>query len=147
VAGLLTITPAVWLAGLPVFGWLRRLKFWLREEPYVRLSRPDNEIILWILLVGGSTLLFLPLLVFISTSLRYLVDVLPVITLLTALSLWWALDLFRDRPFLRRMIILIAVILMLICVLIGTLSGFTLGTTPFEARNPALYDLINRFFQ
>lgn len=151
VAGLPLIAPGVWLALLPVAGLLRRAWGWLHEDYTVRSSEAvenDNALPgwLWALTWGGLLALFAPLLVFISTSMRYLADVTPMLALLSALGLWWGLRACRAHPWRRGGLILLALALLLVSIAIGLLLNFTNGDQRFAANNPALYQAIAHFF-
>jgi len=147
VAGLLTITPAVWLLALPVIGPIRKFWHWLNMEP-AEITNPAAEISLsWIMLTGGNVLLFAILLVFISTSLRYLADVLPILTLLIALCVGWGFAFLEKRPVARRSLLILASLLLAMSVLIGILCSFTAGAASFEIRNPTLFNSLQGFFR
>lgn len=147
VASILVIVPSVWLIGLPVIGWLRRGVYWLHESPWPVRNRTLAYKSVWAMLLGGGLMLFLPLTVFISSSLRYLSDLLPFLTLLTAFSLWWSLEFFEQRPGLQRLIILLAFILLTTGILIGIFGNFITGDNLFEARNLDLYVRLKQFFK
>ncbi|MEM5774854.1 MAG: hypothetical protein AAGU05_07605, partial [Anaerolineaceae bacterium] len=144
IAGLLTLTPAVWLLLIPAITFIRRRpRGHADHEP--KMVDSNEKSFIWVMLAGGCVLLFLPLLVFISTSLRYLADVLPFLTLLAAMSLWHGLESMRDRPGLRKLLVTVGVALLGASVLMGVFSAFTIGT-PFKARNLDLFLSIKAWF-
>jgi hypothetical protein len=145
-AGIFAAVPAVWLVFLPALSWLRRGWVWLHERPQPG-SATGAPLWVWILLAGGVVLLLAPLLVFISTSMRYLADVLPITVLLAALGYWWGLRFFQNRPWLRRALRGAAFLLILTSVAFGLLVNFTNGDKRFQVNNPALYSAIAHFFE
>jgi hypothetical protein len=146
VAGILIVVPAVWLIFLPVLGWVKRGWLWLHEQSS-SLTGCDTPDWVWAFFIGGALLVFAPLLVFISTSMRYLADITPMLSILSALGFWWAARFFQTRPAVRKWLALAAVILVLISITISLLVNFTNGDKRFVTNNPALYDAIARFFQ
>ena len=98
-------------------------------------------------MVGGALLCSMAvLLLFISSSMRYLADVAPLASLLAALCLWWAVDFLHQRPHLRRLVLWLAAVLGLASLLIGLLINFHNGDQRFQVNNPELYQAIARFF-
>jgi hypothetical protein len=98
-------------------------------------------------MIAGATLCNLgALLVFISSTMRYLADVVPLLTVVVGLFIWWSLDFFRQRPGWRRLILIVFVVLGLVSVLTGLFVNFHAGDYRFEANNPHLYEEIARFF-
>ncbi len=146
VAGLLTSVPGTWLGLLPLLGWVRRGWLWLHEQSdsCCSLGAPTW---LWGMVIGGVLCLFLPLLVFISSSMRYLADVTPLLVLLSALGFWWGLAFFQEHPMLRTALVMAAWGLVLLSILLSLLANLTNGDKRFEANNPALYYAIANFFK
>ena len=136
----------MWLIGLPVVGWLRKAFYWIHEHPYPKRETPLAYKTVWAALLGASGMLFLPLTVFTSSSLRYLGDVVPFWSLLTAFSLWWGLDFLEHRPGLKRLLILLALILLTAGILFGFFGNFITGDNLFENRNLELYRKLGQFF-
>jgi hypothetical protein len=77
---------------------------------------------------------------------RYLADVVPLMTILTSLSVWWGLDFFHERPGARRLLLAGVFVLGLISVLIAIFVNFHVTGQRFEANNPHLYRAIAQFF-
>lgn len=146
IASLLIIVPAVWLIGLPLIGWLRRAKYWLKETALPRREATTEYKTTWVMLLGGSIMVFSPLMIFISASMRYLADVLPMLTLLTAFSLWWGLDFFEQRPRWRGFLVFLALVLFTAGICFGIFGNFITGDNLIEMRNPELYRKLQEFF-
>ena len=147
VAGLLTVTPVTWLLALPAMGSIGKFWHWLNMETSQKIDPASEVSLTWIMLAGGSVFLFAFLLVFISTSLRYLADVIPILTLLTALCVGWGLAFLEKWPVVRLGLFVLVFLLLAISVLIGLLSSFTAGDVPFAIRNPSLFFRLQNFFQ
>ncbi len=147
VAGLLIVTPAIWLLILPVMGSIRNFWHWLNLKPLEKNFPAAEDALGWGLMVGGSLFLFSVLLVFNATTFRYMADVLPMLTLLVALCLGWGLKFLEKWRIIRQGLLVIAVFLLITSVVIGLLTGFTAGDAPFEIRNPVLFRSIQNFFR
>jgi hypothetical protein len=148
ISGVLLTIPIFWLLLLPGLNILRAAWRWLKEIPPVAVQtaggNPPKG--LWIIILGGAFFTFLPDMVFISSSMRYLADFVPFFTILTAMCLWWAYGFFVCHPAWKRILLLLAVVLVVITLLLGLLINFHNGDKRFEANNPALYAAIARFF-
>lgn len=147
VVGIFSSVPAFWLAFLPLLGFVNKIWRWLWEvEPHPRDGSQSTAGKVWVLLIGAAICLLLPLLLFISTSMRYLADLAPIASLLSALGLWQGLRLLSNRPRLYRMILMTAAALMLVSALFSLLVNFGNGDKRFETNNPALYFTIAEMF-
>lgn len=146
VAGLFVITPAMILMIFPLVGWVRSFRYWLMETDAPAPIHWILPPILWVIFVLGPVFLFAPLLIFISTSLRYLVDVLPAVTLMIAVGFWWTISFFNENKGRKRFLVAIAMILLCMSISTGWLSGFTVGGSDFQARNPQAFRILVEFF-
>ena len=149
VAGLLPALPAVWLAALPLLAWVQRFWGWLNERPWPPLQDgdPPAPAWLWVWWVGGAACLLVPLLVFISSSMRYLADAAPALVVLSALGFWRGLLFARGKPFWRVLLGMGMALVVSLSIAMSLLANFTNGDKRFEANNPALYYALARFFQ
>ncbi len=95
---------------------------------------------LWCAFAGGAACLVTPLLVLICSSLRYLSDITLLMAGLTALSFWWGLDFFHNRPRQRTALILLSILARLVVV-------FNTGAMRFAAVQPELYARIADFLR
>jgi hypothetical protein len=147
VAGMFLAVPVFWLAFTGVIGPVRNAWAWLNERamPMKRQVHPLSGWVWW--MVGGSILLSLgSLSIFIMTTMRYEADLIPLMTVFTALALWQLLDSCRARPRLRRWLFLLVLVAGLASILIGLLVNFQNGDKRFAANNPQLYQAIAHFF-
>ena len=146
VAGLFQSIPLFILVALPVLKPLQNAWRWVKEQPK-RSSKPANSLLPWCWwMVGGAVLCNTgSLLLFISSTMRYLADVVPMMTILTGLSIWWGLGFFRQHPGYRRLLLILVVALGLVSICIGLLVNFQVGDQRFELNNPQLYGAIARF--
>jgi hypothetical protein len=150
VTGLLVGVPAVWLAFLPLLGLLYGFWRWLHNLPSDEApATPLRFETRWIFGLAdvGSLLLLAPLLMFIASSMRYLADAAPLVTVLSALGLWWGLRAAgRVSLGLRAVLAALAVLLVVISLAISLLANFDNGDKRFEANNPSLLGAIQHFF-
>ncbi len=146
-AGIFMAVPGVWLALLPLIGLLRGGWGWLKEEKEsLRVFSGSSESMLWLLAGALFIFTFSPLLVFITTSMRYLADFTWVAGLLASLGLWWGQSFLKSRPGWRRLLALSAIVLVLTTVIFGVMVNLGNVEHRFEANNPALYGSIREFF-
>jgi hypothetical protein len=90
---------------------------------------------------------FLLLLLFFVGSMRYLMDVISPLTLLTIIIFWRGLDNdFQTKPLLKKAFPAISVSLITISILIGILLAFSAETDRFQVLNPSLFNTISHFF-
>lgn len=147
VAGLLTTVPAVMLGLLPLLTLASRFWDWLNERkplPPASPAPPGSDLVWW-LVAGGCVLTFAPLLIFISSTMRYLADVAPLAAVLAAMGTWWGLARCSARPGLRGVFILAALALAAAAIYFSLLANFANGDFRFEEINPALYARIAAF--
>jgi hypothetical protein len=147
VAGIFRSSPLFWLVTLPILRPLRAGWNWVNERS-MQPTELAHPLLPWAwAMIAGATLCNLAsLLVFISSTMRYLADVAPLMTVLTGLCVWWGLGFLGQRPRLRRLLLAAVVVLGLVSVCIGLLVNFNAGNQRFEANNPHLYRAIERFF-
>lgn len=145
VAGVLAAVPAIWAVFLPLLGWAREGWLWINEYWEPRRANPAER---WVgfLLAGGAVSLLLPLLMFISSSMRYLADVVPVLVILAAIGYWSSWTALRSRTFWRGVLSLAVLLLIISSIVMSLLANFTNGDKRFEANNPALYYHLARLF-
>jgi hypothetical protein len=96
----------------------------------------------WILcsLTGAALLIFLTLQLFFYTAMRYLLDLLPALCILTAIGFWRGLDLLKSRPWARWAYILTGVALWIYGFAISFLLTISSHLHRFEEFNPGLLE-------
>jgi hypothetical protein len=148
VAGLLWAVPVVWLVFLPLLAGIWRLWRWLDGQNFAWREAlnfdASSQQGWWWSLAGGACLIFASILIFISNSMRYQADVLPLLVLLSALGLWWGLKITRAFPFWRRCLLVLCLALGVLTVSFSLLANFQNGDRRFEAINPKLYSALAR---
>jgi hypothetical protein len=148
IAGYLFATPFLLVVLVPLAGWLRAGWRWLDGEawPCVDQILAARQR-LFLIAAGGAALINTALLlVFISSSMRYLNDAYFMLFLLAAYGFWWGWQGLR-RSTTWRIIFLTAFLLLVIASLaIGMLGNFQNGDKLFEANNPDLYRRLAGFF-
>ena len=98
-------------------------------------------------MVGGGALCSLTALsVFIMTTMRYEADLTPLLTVFTALALWWTVDYLRSHPGAARLVLLLAAVLVFVSLAISLLANFQNSEKRFPTNNPELYSTLAHFF-
>jgi len=89
---------------------------------------------------GASFLAFLPILFYISNNMRYLIDGVPMLVLLSILGFWQGAEALARRPALRGMFVLLVILLVAYSVLVSLLLAITGNEARFEHLNPVLFE-------
>ncbi len=102
----------------------------------------------WFLLtvIGASLLALLTVLLVFYATMRYFVDVMPILTLLSIFGFWQGYTLAAERPALRRWVAIIAISLAIISIVIGILLAFSSDVDRIRSNNPALLRNLSLFF-
>jgi len=87
----------------------------------------------------------LVLLKFSAAAARYLVDIVPCLTLLGLCGAWAGLEALAPRPVLRRLLAAGVAVALAVTVFFNVFLGFQAGRI-FEQQNPAAYAVLARFF-
>lgn len=150
VAGLLVTTPFAWFSVIPVLsalvqGW-RTLN---RSETVNEVTSPfPTPFYRWtaVVLLGAALLAFIPILLFIVTTMRYLADCIPILMVLSAFGFWHGGRVLANRRWALALYQLVGACLGAITVILSLLLAITSYAARFEHLNPALFDLLTRFF-
>jgi len=140
VTGIFRAVPIFWLVLLLILKPLQNFWGWANELPAKKI-RPANSLYPWVwLMFSGAILISLgSLSIFLASNMRYLVDIIPLLTVLTGFCIWWGLDFLKPWPILYNILIAIIVILGVMGILIGLLASFNTGLDRFALNNPHLY--------
>jgi hypothetical protein len=145
VAGLIPLMPASLALLLPLWTLWRYALDWLHEKADpIRIDKISSKTWLFVFGFGGVISLFAPILVFVSSSMRYLADVSSIATLAGCLGFWWLYERWDNKLALRTFLIVTMVGLIVYGVVISILVNFTNGDRRFLTHNPALYTLIRQ---
>jgi hypothetical protein len=161
------LNPLEWKEGFPFFkpalwggpeSWLRtynpKIYYYLAEgvtglligSPFLIFAflRKRHELF-WISisLTGSALLLFLLTQVFFYTTMRYLLDLVPALTLLAILGFWSGYDSLKNK----MPIPVLAVTLWAYTILIGVLLPFSSNVKRFREYNPEFIQHITNLFQ
>jgi hypothetical protein len=98
------------------------------------------------LIVGSSVLAFAPLLLFISATMRYLGDVVPMLVLASTFGFMQGASSFPQKPFKRNSFFLLGFISMLYSIIVSFLFSFTGCDYRIEKLNPFLFYGIIQIF-
>jgi len=149
ITGIFLGVPAFWISLFAVFRLIQAVWDWLKEKPAVApASNIDQQTSPWVwAIVGGAAVCSLTaLMVFIMTTMRYEADLIPILTVFTALTLWWTLDWLRSRPSAVRLVLLLAAVLIFLSLAISLFANFQNGDKRFLTNNPELYSALAHFF-
>ncbi len=145
-AGLLLVVP---LIGFTAVLLLR--SFWLLLNGDVSLKNvryAENGTLLWFgaSLLGYILIQTAVLLVFVSTSMRYLVDITPALIVLSSLFVGLHIRSFEENVYWVKAIKYLWLLTALLTVIAGFLIGLTGGQNNFLNKNPQLYQQLLDWF-
>lgn len=147
VAGLIPLMPASLALLLPLWTLWRYALDWLHEKADpIRIDKISSKTWLFVFGFGGVISLFAPILVFVSSSMRYLADVSSLATLSACLGFWWLYERLDNKPVLRKFLSVMLTVLIVYGIMVSILVNFTNGDRRFLSHNPAVYSLIRQLF-
>lgn len=146
--GLLLTTPFLWLFPLGLYqafkggvgGWFAEIEGDLSWAGRLSLSG------IVVLMATVSLLIFAPISLFVSASMRHLTDLAPALTILALLSFWQGYQASEIRGTQRHLWGLLALALALTSVMLSVLLAMTGFTGRFERLNPELFATLTRWF-
>ena len=149
VTGILDTTPYVWFAFVPIFILLRKI---LRKnngapsaahDPHGIVNRSAEQ---WlnISFIGVAVLAFLPLLVFVGITMRYLADFVPTLVLLSTIGSYQGYRMASKHATKRKAFLTALLLSAIISALLGFLLSITGYNARFENLNPELFEKIER---
>jgi hypothetical protein len=108
-------------------------------------GREDAGMARWLTLcvLAGALLGFLPALAVQGSTMRYLMDTVPCLTILAALGYW---HLLADKPRWGRAIHTILILIIFLQSVLGLLLGWTGYRNHFATFNPGLNNALRSFF-
>jgi hypothetical protein len=149
--GLVFVAPFLFFALLsPIFAvviWSRRRR--TGSLPASALPEPDDwNFLSWLIftLAGAAVLGLLVVFLVFYATMRYFMDVTPILLILSMLGLWLGYGLLEMRPVWRVAYVLIAAVLIIATMVMGVLTGFSSDVPRIRAANPALLVHIRLFF-
>jgi hypothetical protein len=149
VAGILTTTPYIFFAIIPIFILLRKAfqrrsaQSIIGEGPRIS-ANDDSEEWLSTALIVAVVLEFFPLMIFLYMTMRYLADFIPTLVLLSTIGVFQCHRITSKRKTLYRLFITCLALTALISALLGFLLGVTGYGARFENLNPELFERIER---
>ena len=99
-----------------------------------------------ICLLGATILSMVVLLLFFYSTMRYEADVVPALTLLSAIGFWQGYQLIRERVWSRPFYSIISLSLAICSIVVGILLAITGYEERFRHLNRPLLEQIVRFF-
>jgi hypothetical protein len=108
----------------------------------------ENDALLWFgaSLLGYILIQTTVLLVFVSTSMRYLVDITPALIILCSLFVGLYIRSFGEKGYWVKAILYLWLLTALLTVVTGLLIGLTGGQNNFLNKNPQLYHQLLEWF-
>jgi hypothetical protein len=147
ITGILQSIPVFWLALIPIFKPILNFWYWANEAPIRNFKSPRLEYSwVWWSFLGGTLIGFASLSIFLASNMRYLVDIVPLVTVLTYFCVLWGFEFFRKWPALYRLLILVVILLGSISIAIGLFASFNTGMDRFALMNPHLYRTLVKLF-
>lgn len=148
VAGILFVVP---LIGLTALFLVRTFWLFINGDISVdknRLAGKPN-LLAWfgISLLGYFFIQLFILLIFINSAMRYLVDVMPVLAMLSVIFVGSYLHTFVQKPYQARLVAFLWITASALTVLAGFLIGFTGDKNNFLNHNPQLYYMLLEWFR
>lgn len=145
-AGLLFVVPLIGFTAILLLSF-----FWLllNGDASLRNVRvADNSSVLWLgaSLLGYILIQTAVLLVFVSTSMRYLFDITPALIVLSSLLVGLHIRSFEDKGYWIRAIKYLWITSALLTVVAGLLIGLTGGQNNFFNKNPQPYHQLLEWF-
>jgi hypothetical protein len=142
VAGILIIVPLIGLATF-LLTWF----FWQFINGDVALSG-NKERSLWFefSMLGYVAIQMGILLIFINSAMRYLLDVSPILIVLSTVFIGYYVQFIEKKPYLLKIIMLAWILATLLTVVSGFFIGFTGDKNIFLNQNPQLYYQLYKWF-
>jgi hypothetical protein len=145
-AGLLLVVPLIGFTAI----LLLRL-FWLLlngDASFKNVDYSGNGTLLWFgaSLLGYVLIQTAILLVFVSTSMRYLVDITPALIILSSIFVGLHIRSFEQKGTWVKVIMFLWIITAILTVITGLLIGLTGGQSNFLNKNPQLYHQLLAWF-
>ena len=151
VSGMIPTIPYVLLAIIPVLYLLGCSALFLARSCHktlpVRIQLRDG-FFNWTTFTLTGTLLcaFGPVLLYMTSYMRYLADGVPLLVLLATLGFWQGAQYLIKMPGFQRLFVLLVVLLVLMSAVISLLLAVTGYEARFEHLNPVLFDQLTRLF-
>jgi hypothetical protein len=151
ITGVFISTPYVLLVIIPIVILIKeKFSFGSPESRDVSLtaSQRNRLEILWIVVTLACVVIssFTLLLFFVATSMRHLIDVLPMLLLLATLGMWIGFSKVQNRKPRRWVFSILVWVITLYSAVIGLLLSVTGYHARFENLNPELFERITRLF-
>jgi hypothetical protein len=147
VTGILWTSPFLFFSLYPLWSTIKAkiAKFEFNQTPVMDDAESDaNRITLFLWLIVA--LLALPILFYLTPTMRYLADFIPAIVISALIGVWQFYRALDGRRWPRHALVLIAWGFAIYTSAIGMLLAVTGYAMRFELLNPSLFDRLARFF-
>ncbi len=144
--GLLIIFPLVGLAVVPLIQ-LSRGFFKKKAREHASIGAGDSFESFWLLLLAGAAVIQMGVIFsYFFSTLRFQIELMPLIVLLTCLSVWWVDRRLAHHPFWQALFWLAVMLLAVYSLGIGLFGAINAGEERFEANNPHLFAAFRDWF-
>lgn len=142
VIGMLIAVPFVFFS---VFVCMNVQRFFKRGNTAPVIESPETK--WWLLtLMGVTIIVFLTVLMFFASMMRYMADFMPLLVLLSFYGFLCAMDRYHDRKFTRGLLAVLFFLLSFVSILLGVLLGMSGANNHLLNNNPAVFYNLSRFF-
>jgi len=138
IAGILLSTPFILFAGIPVLFILTKT----RGRGSQVGSEDDASSFKWLIasLTGSFLFGFAPIAVFFFVAIRYMIDSMPSLLLLSMMGFWQGINFLSHRRAIRKIYVAAGITLMVASIIIGILCALSANAAQFQHFNPALWN-------
>jgi hypothetical protein len=145
IAGYIFSSPFIVFAFIPVINLISRFK----RQPTSITSEDDQHMFTWLTagLLGSFLVGFTFFLVFFWVAMRYFLDFIPSLVLLSIIGFWQLYRYYAGRPVGRFIYILVALGLIFISILASNLLALSINSGSFREFNPLLWRQLVNFFK
>ena len=148
IVGALVSIPFLWALLLPLITVIKKGVDRLKKNPLKAEISQIKTVPSWLmlLLVGTAATLFITLMLYVMSTLRFLVDIVPVFMLLAGIACWQFLSNLDGKPGWKRLFLFVLILLCISTIVISLFLAFQSENQLFDNNNPGLYNKIELFF-
>jgi hypothetical protein len=145
IAGYLISAPFVVFAIIPAMNLISHF----HRFPNSLLNEDDRHIFTWLTasLLGSFLVAFAFFLVFFWVAMRYFLDFIPPLLLLSIIGFWQLYQYYAERPVSKGAYILIGIGLIVISIIASNLLALSINSGQFRQSNPLLWRQLVNFFK
>lgn len=148
VVGVFASIPFLWSILFPIIMMFKEGMDWINEKKSIFTTSDSNSIPKWVILLlsGTGILLYVTLMFYVMSTMRFLVDFVPLWMLCAGISSWHFLARLGEKTGWKRVFLLTLIILCAMTIIISLFLNMQSGDKRFLTNNPSLYYLLAHFF-